>query len=213
MTLALVPLLASLGSAALLLLVGVVFAETGLLVGFFLPGDSILFAAGLFVSTGVIPLPLSLVLAATWAAAVAGDQVGYSIGHRVGPRLFASDTSRWWSRRHLEAARRFFDRHGTKAVVLARFVPGARTFTPVVAGAVGMPRRRFTAYNVAGGLGWTLAMILAGFFLGGVQVVAAHVELFTLGLIALSLVPAAIAMVRRRRRIMRHNLGKIAVRV
>ncbi|MCM3515152.1 DedA family protein [Nocardioides sp. P86] len=198
MTAIFVPLLATLGPAALLLLCAVVFAETGLLVGFFLPGDSLLFAAGLLVATGTIPVPVLLVVAATWASASVGDQVAYTIGRRYGPRLFDRRPSRLFSPRHVSAARAFFDRHGHKAVILARFVPLARTFTPVVAGAVAMPRRRFTAYNVLGGLAWTTAMTLAGFYLGGVPLIAHHVEVTSLALVGLSLVPAAIALARGR---------------
>ncbi len=200
MTLVLTPLLTVLGPFAILLLAGVIFAETGLLIGFFLPGDSLLFAAGLFAAAGAIPVPVLLLGAAAWVAGVAGDQVAYAIGHRWGPRLMSRDGGRrrWLNPHHLEAARRFFDRHGPKAVVLARFVPLARTFTPVVAGAAAMPRRRFTTYNVVGGLLWVSVMMSAGFFLGGVPWIAAHVELATLALIAASLVPAGATLLRRR---------------
>ena len=193
--------MATLGPAAVLLLAAVVFAETGLLVGFFLPGDSLLFAAGLFVATGVVPVPLAVVVLVTFAAAVLGDQLAYTIGRRGGRSLLGSD--RPWTRRmdhHLAAAAGFFERHGPKAVVLARFVPLARTFTPVVAGAAAMPRRTFTAYNMLGGLLWTAGMVLAGYLLGGVPLVARHVELMTVALASVSLIPAAAALLRRRRR-------------
>lgn len=200
MTLALVPLLAHLGIWSAALLAGVVFAETGLLVGFFLPGDSLLFAAGVFSAAGAIPVPVAVLVAVTWLCAVVGDQVAYSIGAGLGPRLFARRPSRFWSPSHVEAGHRFFVRHGHKAVILARFVPLARTFTPVVAGALEMPRGRFSAYNVVGGLLWTAGMITAGFLLGGVPIVAGHVELFTLALIGVSLVPALVMWLRRRHR-------------
>ncbi len=177
----------------------IVFVETGLLVGFFLPGDSLLFAAGLLVASGAISSPLVVVILATWVAAVLGDQVAYSIGRRLGRRLFVPDGPRWISARHVEGARVFFERHGHSAVVLARFVPLARTFTPVVAGSVDMPRRRFTAYNVVGGLLWTAGMSVAGYFLGGVPFIARHIDLVTLGIIAVSLMPAAVSVIRRRR--------------
>jgi membrane-associated protein len=200
MTSTLTTLLTDLGPVAVLVLIAVVFAETGLLVGFFLPGDSLLFAAGLLVASGALPVPLAVVIVATWLAAATGDQVAYWIGGRVGARLLGGRGSRWVPSRHVEAARAFFEHHGHKAVILARFVPVARTFTPVVAGTVAMPRRRFTVYNVAGGLLWTTSMCLAGYFLGTVPIVADHVDLVTLGIVALSLVPAAIAVARRRRR-------------
>lgn len=195
----LLPLLSGQGPLALLVLTLVIFAETGLLVGFFLPGDSLLFTAGLFIASHVLPLPIALVIACTWIAGALGDQVAYLIGGRLGRGLFQPGRSRWISTRHVTAAREFFERHGHKAVILARFVPLARTFTPVVAGAVTMPRRRFTTYNVVGGLLWVTAMCLAGYFLGGVPFVAHHVDAVTLGIIALSLVPAGITLLRRHR--------------
>lgn len=198
MTSALTSLLSDLGPVAVLLLFAVVFAETGLLIGFFLPGDSLLFAAGLLVASGVLPVPLFVVIAATWLAAALGDQVAYWIGRRLGGRLFTSN-SRFVSAKHVDSARVFFERHGHMAVILARFVPLARTFTPVVAGAVEMPRRRFTIYNVVGGLLWTTSMCLAGYFLGGVPLVANHVDVVTIGIIALSLLPAAFSLLRHRR--------------
>ena len=203
MTLVLTPLLTVLGPFAVLLLAGVVFAETGLLVGFFLPGDSLLFAAGLFAAAGAIPVPVLVLGAAAWGAGVAGDQVAYAIGHRWGPGLVArgGGRRRWLDVRHLDAAQRFFERHGPKAIVLARFLPLVRTFTPVVAGAASMPRRRFTTYNVLGGLLWVAVMMAAGWFLGGVPWIAAHVELATMALIAGPLVlpacpPRALRRVR-----------------
>lgn len=195
----LTPLMAALGPLALLLLMAVLFAETGLLVGFFLPGDSLLFAAGVLVAAGAVPLPLWLVVAGASLAAVVGDQVAYVIGRRWGPRLFSRPDSRWLSSRHVTSAQRFFERHGAKAVVLARLLPVVRAMTPAVAGAAGMSRRRFTAYNVVGGVLWTVGLLVAGFFLGGVSLVAQHVELLAIGLVLVSLVPAAVVFLRRHR--------------
>jgi membrane-associated protein len=197
-TAVLTALLMVLGPAGLLLLGAVVFAETGLLIGFFLPGDTLLFASGLLVASGALPFPLVVVIAATWVAAAAGDQVGYWIGGRVGHRLLAGARLRRISAKHLQAAHIFFERHGHKAVILARFVPLARTFTPVVAGAVTMPRRRFTAYNVAGGLLWTTTMCLAGRFLGTVPLIADHVELIAVGIdVLLLLLAISVPLLRR----------------
>jgi membrane-associated protein/undecaprenyl-diphosphatase len=204
----LTPLMAVLGPAAVLLLMAVLFAETGLLAGFFLPGDTLLFTAGVLVASGAVHLPLWLVVLAAAGAAVVGDQLGYVIGRRFGPRLFRRRSSRLLSEHHLDRARAFFDRHGPKAVVLARFVPLVRTFTPAVAGAARMPRRRFTAYNLLGALGWTALFLAAGYFLGGIAVVAAHVELIALAMVVLSLVPAAVVHLRRRRR--RRTTGRVA---
>jgi membrane protein DedA with SNARE-associated domain len=194
----LTPLMAVLGPLAVLLLSGALFAETGLLAGFFLPGDSLLFAAGVLVAAGAIHVPVWLVALAAFAAAVAGDQVGYLLGRRFGPQVFKRRDSRWLSRNHILRAQRFFDRHGPRAVVLARFVPLVRTLTPAVAGAATMPRRRFTTYNVAGALVWTVGMLLAGYFLGGVPFVAAHIELIAVAVVAASLAPVAVTYLCRR---------------
>ncbi len=192
----LTPLLLVLGPVALLVAMGIVFAETGLLVGFFLPGDSLLFTLGVLAAGGVLHLPLAVVGLGVLLAAVAGDQVGYLLGRRFGPRVFSRPDSRWFSRSHAERARAFFARHGSRAVVLARFLPVVRTFTPVVAGVARMPRGRFTAYNVVGALVWTAGLLSVGFYLGGVPLIAAHVELVVIATVALSLVPAAIGLLR-----------------
>ncbi len=207
----LTPLLMSLGAAALLVILPIVFAETGLVVLAFLPGDSLLFTVGILVATHVMPLPLWLVVAACAVAAVAGDQLGYLLGRRFGPAVFSRPKSRWFNPEHAVRAHEFFVRHGSKAVVLARFVPVVRGFAPVVAGVGRMPRGRFTTYNVLGGLGWTASMLVAGFYAGGIPLVAAHIELFAIGLVVASLVPAGLAWlrdrVRRRRRLEQGVLG------
>lgn len=197
---ALTPFLLMLGPVALLVAMGIVFAETGLLLGFFLPGDSLLFTLGVLSAGGLLQLPLWVVALGVLVAAVAGDQLGYLIGRRFGPRIFSRPESRWFSRRHAERAQAFFTKHGPKAVVLARFLPVVRTFTPVVAGVAQMPRRRFTAYNVVGGLAWTVGLLTVGFYLGGVPLIAAHVELFAIGMVALSLIPALVGIIRHRSR-------------
>lgn len=199
MSIMLISLMSGLGPLALLVLVAAIFVETGLLVGFFLPGDSLLFAAGLLVASHALPVPLAGVVGAVWVAGVLGDQVAYWLGKRLGPRLLGDRRPRWVSAKHVLAAQGFFGRHGHKAVILARFVPLVRTFTPVVAGAVGMSRRRFTGFNVVGGLAWVVSMCLAGYFLGGVPLIAHHVDLVVVGMIAFSLVPAAVSLLRRRR--------------
>lgn len=195
----LTPLLVSLGPAAFLLVMAIVFAESGLLIGFFLPGDSLLFLAGAFVAAGVIGLPLWLIMLGVTIAAIAGDQVGYLIGRRLGPRVFSRPDSRLFSQSHADSAQRFFDQHGPKAVILARFVPVVRTFVPVVAGIGRMPRRRFSAYNVIGGVTWSALILAAGFWFGGISFVAAHIEIITISIAGLSVVPALIAYGRGRR--------------
>jgi membrane-associated protein/undecaprenyl-diphosphatase len=189
----LTPLLYSLGPAALLLIMAVVFVESGLLLGFFLPGDSFLFISGALVASHVIDLPGWLLAVCVFVAAVAGDQVGYLIGRRFGPRLFARPNSRVFAQANADRAQRFFDHHGAKAVVLARFVPIVRTFVPAVAGVAHMPRRRFTTYNIIGAAVWSVGIVVAGILFGGIAFVAAHIELITIGLAGLSVIPGALA--------------------
>src|SRR5919197_3679458 len=145
-------------------LVGIVFTETGLLVGFFLPGDSLLITAGLVAATGV--LDIWWLNALLIVAAIAGDSVGYAIGYRAGPRIFTREESLLFRPSHVERTRRFYQRHGAKTIVIARFVPIIRTFAPVVAGVGQMQYRRFLLYNVAGGVGWVTSMTWAGYLLG-----------------------------------------------
>ena len=145
-------------------LFAIVFAESGLLVGFFLPGDSLLFTAGLLASKGILNLPLILV--GCFVAAVAGDQVGYVIGRRMGPALFKRPDSRFFHQRNVERARAYFDEHGSKTIVLARFIPIVRTFAPVVAGVGRMDYRRFVTFNILGGLLWAVGVTCLGYVLG-----------------------------------------------
>lgn len=198
MIMILTPMLYALGPLALLLVMGVVFAETGLLVGFFLPGDSLLFIAGALVASGVLHLPILLVLSGVFAAAAAGDQVGYLLGRRFGPRVFAREESRVFTPAHAARAAAFYERFGPKAVILGRFVPIVRTFIPVTAGVGRMAYGRFAVFNLIGALVWAVGIVLAGYFLGGVPIIAAHIELLTVAAVTLSLIPAIIALVRRR---------------
>ncbi|ABL81109.1 MULTISPECIES: VTT domain-containing protein [unclassified Nocardioides] len=191
-------LLSTLGPFAVILVLGVVFAETGLLFGFFLPGDSLLFTAGLLVAHGDLGVPIWVIVPAVTTAAAAGDQVGYLVGRRYGPRVLSRPQSRLLDPRHLENATMFFARHGPRAVILARFVPLARTFTPVAAGAARMRRGHFTTYNVLGATLWCASMLGAGYLFGGIGPVRHHIELITVGIIVLSLTPAGLALLRRR---------------
>ncbi len=144
----------------------IVFAESGILAGFFLPGDSLLFTAGLLASQGSLNLPVLLI--GVPLAAILGDQVGYLFGRRVGPALFRRPDSKIFRQRHVEMARKYFSEHGSKTIVLARFVPVVRTFAPVIAGVAQMPYRTFVTFNVIGGLLWGLGVTLGGFALGKV---------------------------------------------
>ena len=180
-------------------LTAVVFTETGLLIGFFLPGDSLLITAGLVAATGALDIWwLNLLLA---AAAVTGDSVGYAIGARVGPRLFTREKSWLFNPRHVVRTREFYARHGAKTIVIARFVPIIRTFAPVVAGVGQMSYRRFLFYNVAGGFGWVASMTWVGYLLGNVVPnIDRHVHVVVIVVIVLSLIPIAVEIVRERRR-------------
>jgi len=180
----------------------IVFAETGLLLGFFLPGDSLLFLAGLAAAGGLpgVHLSLPLLLVTLPVAAIAGAQVGYLIGRRAGPVLFEREDSRLFRRSNVARAERVLERFGEgKAVVLARFVPIVRTFMNPLAGVVQMPARTFTLWNVVGGLMWTISVTLLGYRLGNVKFVANHLELLIVGIVALSLLPILVEVLRQRR--------------
>lgn len=145
-------------------LFAIVFAESGLLFGFFLPGDSLLFTAGLLASQGTLNLPLIMVGCA--AAAIAGDQVGYVIGRRAGPAVFRRPESRFFHKRNVDRAKAYFEKNGPRTIILARFIPVIRTFTPIVAGVGQMNYRKFVTYNVVGGILWGGGVTVAGYLLG-----------------------------------------------
>ena len=170
----------------------IIFAETGLLIGFFLPGDSLLVSAGLLGSQGFIDVwLLGLVLS---VAAVVGDTVGYAIGKASGPRLFTREDSLLFNRKHLIRAHEFYARHGGKTIIIARFMPIIRTFAPVVAGMGEMPYTRFLAYNLVGGVAWVWSMLLFGLFLGRTfPGVAKHIELIILVIVFLSILPGLVS--------------------
>jgi membrane-associated protein len=178
-----------------------VFAESGLLIGFFLPGDSLLFTAGLLVAGGTyLHQPLWLMCLLVSIAAVAGDQTGYLFGRRFGPALFRRPDSRLFKQENLTRARDFFAKYGARSIVLARFVPIVRTFTPVVAGASHMRYRTFVSYNVIGGTLWGCGVTILGYFLGQVGFVKSNIEFILVGIVALSVIPIGIELLRARRR-------------
>jgi membrane-associated protein len=176
----------------------VLFAECGLLVGFFLPGDSLLFTAGLLAAGGLIA-PLWVLLVLLPLAAIAGNLVGYWIGRTAGPAVFTRPDSRLFKAAYVDRAQAFFDRNGSRTILLARFVPIVRTFATVMAGAAKMDVRRYALSSVVGGVLWAAGVTLLGYWLGQVAVVRDHLELFILGIVALSLVPVVIEVVRGRR--------------
>jgi membrane-associated protein len=149
---------------ALIIVGTIVFAESGLLIGFFLPGDTLLFTVGFFAAQGHIPLALALLV--IFVAAVVGDNVGYTIGRRLGPRLFKKKNGLVFRQEYVTRAEKFYEKHGGKTIVLARFVPVIRTFAPMVAGVGNMPRQRFVFFNIFGGALWTGLVVMLGFWLG-----------------------------------------------
>ncbi len=178
-------------AAGYLGLFGIIFAETGLLIGFFLPGDSLLFTAGFLASQDY--LNIWLLVAVCFVAAVSGDAVGYAFGHRVGRRLFQRPESRLFRPEYLRRAEQFFEMHGGKAVILARFMPIVRTFVPIIAGVGAMRYRRFAAFNVIGALLWAVGLPIAGYFLGkSIPNVDRYLLPIILVIIVVSIAPTAI---------------------
>lgn len=183
----------------LLMICTIVFVETGLFVGFFLPGDSLLVTAGVFAASGDLNL-FSVLLGAS-ACAVAGDQLGYLIGRRAGQALYNRPDARFFKRKHLERAHAFYEKHGAKTIVIARFVPIVRTFAPAVAGAAEMQYRRFVSYNVFGGILWVFSTVLLGYFLGRVVPdIERHIHIVIVVVIFLSTLPGLIEWYRSRAR-------------
>ena len=193
-------ILDSFGPWATVGLILIIFAETGLLIGFFLPGDSLLFTGGILASQG--NLNIAVIALGCFLAAVIGDQVGYTIGHRAGPPLFRRPDSRIFKQRYVDRTKEFFDKHGPKTILLARFVPVVRTFAPVLAGVGEMDRRTFTTYNVVGGFVWAVGVTMAGYILG--SAIGSDIDKYLLPIIAvivvLSILPPLIEMRRERRR-------------
>ena len=183
-------------------LFAVIFAETGLVVTPFLPGDSLLFAAGALAATGAMDVTLVLTLIAV--AAILGNSVNYAIGRAIGPRVFAAGDGTGWqskllNRKHLERAHEFFERHGAIAVISSRFAPIIRTFVPFVAGAAAMSASKFLLYNLAGGILWTALCVGAGYAFGNVPVIKENFSLVALGIVAVSLLPMVFEVLKARR--------------
>jgi membrane-associated protein len=176
----------------------ILFAETGLLIGFFLPGDTLLISAGLLAARGHLQLPILLVGGSL--ATTLGDAVGYWIGRKAGDRLFQREDSFWFRREHLEKAREFYARHGGKTIFVARFIFGVRTFAPMVAGAAHMPYRRFAVFNIAGAVVWVWSITLAAYAFGGVvSTLDKYIFIGTLVILPLPLLIAVVQFIRLRR--------------
>jgi membrane-associated protein len=173
----------------------IVFIESGLLVGFFLPGDSLLFTAGLLSANDVLP-DLWVLLVTIPIAAIAGDQVGYAIGRKAGPAIFRRPESRFFHRENVDRAQEFFDRYGPRTIILARFVPIVRTFVPVVAGVARMEYRVFLTYNIVGGILWGVGVTTLGYFLGQVDFIEANIEFVLIAIVGISVIPMAVELYR-----------------
>lgn len=168
---------------------GIVFCETGLVILPFLPGDSLLFALGALCATESPELSLWVLIPLLTFAAIAGDALNYWIGAWIGPRVFQSEKSWWLNRKHLDRAQAFYEKYGAKTIVIARFVPIVRTFAPFVAGIGKMNFAKFWMYNIAGGILWVVSFLVAGYLVGNLEIVKKNFSLVTLGIIALSVVP------------------------
>ena len=180
-------------------LFAIIFTETGLFFGFFLPGDSLLVTAGLLISQG-LPLDLVTMGGLLTAAAILGDNTNYWVGRLSGPRIFSKEDSLLFKRKHLLRAAEFYAHHGAKTVVLALFMPIIRTFAPLVAGAAGMKYRTFLTFSVLGGVAWIWSMLLIGYFLGSrFPGVSQHIELVIIGVVLLSILPGIVSWLRARR--------------
>ncbi len=179
-------------------LLAIVFAESGLLIGFFLPGDSLLFTTGLLVVTNKLDTPLWLVVTLVCIAAILGDQAGYLFGRKVGPSLFNRPDSRLFKQENVTKAHEFFEKYGPKSLVLARFVPIVRTFTPIIAGVSRMNYRSFITFNIIGGILWGAGVTLLGAALGKVEFVHKNIEAILILIVLISVVPIAIEYLRAR---------------
>ena len=179
----------AIAQAGLWLIALIIFAESGLLIGFFLPGDTLLVAAGVLAAQGVLPIEWTIITIAT--AAIVGDNVGYTIGQYSGKRLFKKKDGILFRQEYVERAQKFYDKHGGKTIILARFIPIVRTFAPMVAGIGKMPRRNFFFYNIVGGIIWAATLPLLGYWVGSrIPHIGDYLEYAILAVVALSILPA-----------------------
>jgi membrane-associated protein len=191
-------LLDKFGNYALWGAAAVIFAECGVLIGFFLPGDSLLFTVGLLVSQGKLSYPLWVCCLVLFLAAIAGNACGYAIGRKAGPKIFQQEHSRLFKKKYVDKTHDFFEKYGNRAIVLARFVPIVRTFITVMAGVGGMGFRRFMVYSAIGGAIWASGVTVLGYYLGQVEVVRNNIELMLLAIVLISVLPIAFEVLRAR---------------
>jgi membrane-associated protein len=175
----------------------IIFLETGFVVTPFLPGDSLLFAAGTFAALGSLDVMWIIILLSI--AAIAGDTANYWIGHASGPKVFSKEKSRLFNKKHLHRTHQFYEKYGGKTIIIARFVPIVRTFAPFVAGIGSMTYGRFIAYNVIGGVGWVVLLVFGGYFFGNIPVIKRHFSFAIAAIIFLSILPAIIEFLRHRK--------------
>jgi membrane-associated protein len=187
------------GVGVYVLLAVIVFCETGLVVWPFLPGDSLLFAVGALAAAAGSPISLPLVIVLLCASANCGDLVNYFIGRHLGPAVFNRESSWVLNKRHLDEAHRFYEKHGRKTIILARFVPIIRTFAPFVAGIGQMPFGRFIGFSISGGILWVVLLSLAGYYFNQIEFVRTHFQLVVLAIVAISLIPAVIHTLQARK--------------
>jgi membrane-associated protein len=192
-------ILRGMGGWALAVLCLIIFAECGLLVGFFLPGDSLLFVAGLFVATGAIETPLWAVCALVTVCAFVGNVCGYWIGSKVGPTLFNKPNSKLFKREHVEKTHEFFDKYGARAIIMARFVPIVRTFITATAGVGRMDAKKFFTYSAIGAVLWASGVTVLGYFLGEIDFIEKNIDVMAILIVLISVIPIAIEVVKARR--------------
>ena len=190
----------SMGPGLYVLLFVIVFCETGLVVTPFLPGDSLLFALGALAASNGHDVSLSLAAVTLCLAANCGDVVNYFVGYRLGPKVFSRESSWLLNKKHLLEAQGFYERHGRKTIILARFVPIIRTFAPFVAGVGRMRFSRFIGFSVAGGIFWVVSVLLAGYFFGSIPFIDKHFELVVVAIIVISVIPVAVQTIQGRKR-------------
>jgi membrane-associated protein len=192
-------LLKGFGSLALVVACGILLVECALLIGLVLPGDSLLFIVGILLATGFITTPVWIAIIAMSVAAILGNLLGYWTGAKLGPRLFSKPNSRFFKQEYVVITQNFFEKHGPRAIVLARFVPVVRPVITSMAGVARMNFRVYATYSTIGGILWVVTLTLAGYFFGGIQFVADNIELVTIGIVGLSLVPVILEVLKQKR--------------
>jgi len=192
-------ILRGMGGWALAVLCLIIFAECGLLVGFFLPGDSLLFVAGLFTATGAIDSPLWLVCVLVTVCAFVGNVCGYWIGSKVGPALFSKPDSKLFKQEYVDKTHDFFEKYGARAIIMARFVPIVRTFITAIAGVGRMDPRKFFTYSAIGAIGWATGVTILGYFLGEIDFIEKNIDLMAILIVLISIIPIIVEVIKARR--------------